>query len=354
MSLIQDALKKAQEQRDRSRESESVPDDVPPRADESFLTGKRKLVYGLLVLVVVIAVVLATVVFKPTAKSSMKSVRGSGQKAPVMTDLNQLKKDAAAKKKALADVGTPPVSTTPSEEPRETEKPEPPVKSRPVKIPPVEQKPQIKARPRPRVGAKKKVSTPKSQVEALIRDGDQLAARRNFVLAVDRYKKALNSEKRVSIYLKLYSSFRAMKNNVLARAYIEEGLKHFPDSFALNKVAAIIHIRAKEFEQALKKIETALSQNKTDYMLLTYKGLCHFHKKDYETALLSFKGSLDLNADAFENYYYIGLIYDNVKNYKKALEFYRVFFSLNPEDKHFKHRNWVINRIRTLEKHLKQ
>jgi len=161
-------------------------------------------------------------------------------------------------------------------------------------------------------------------------------------------------DKRVSLYLKLYSSFRAMKNNVLAGAYIDEGLKDFPESFALNKIAAIIHIRGREFDKALENIETALTQNKADYTIFTYRGLCYFHKKDYEKALLDFKASLDLDSNAVENYYYIALIYDNVKNYKKALEFYRVFFKLNPGTDHFKHRKWVVKRITELERYLRQ
>lgn len=350
MSLIQDALKKAQEQREMGRETGYDAGEVPGRVNEPFFSTKRKLFYGLLFLVVVIAVVVVTVVLKPPAVSSMKPLHGSSQAMPVKAD----------------------VSPTPSEEPKEsgetkeTSKPESPVASTSVTLPAQEQKPEvvkkeeprIKARLRPGSGAPKKqkkekeTATRQTVLEKLIGEGDQLAGRGDFVLAVDRYKKALNAEKRVSVYLKLYSTFRAMKNDVLARAYVEDGLKYFPDSFALNKVAAIVYIRAGEFEKALERVETALAQKANDYMLLTYKGLCLFHKKEYEAALLSFKGSLDLNADAVENYYYIGLIYDNVKNYHKALEFYRVFLSLNPEDEHFKHRDWVINRIRTLEKHL--
>ncbi|MCP5108599.1 MAG: tetratricopeptide repeat protein [bacterium] len=358
MSLIRDALKKAQQERDRDQ-SPDVPgsgeNHNPPEPgharEAAFFTPKRLIVYSLIFLVVVIGLVMVTIVFKPATQSSMKVLRNTGDTGrEVPTQQAQTPPTVQEKHVTPAPSQTPP---PPQKQPvrRETRTPVT-VKRTPVKkfkkTKPA--RPQIEAKERPAPG--KKIPAKVSGCEALIADGDRLVSRRNFVLAVDRYKKALKLEKRVSLYLKLYSAFRALKNKVLAGAYVREGLTHFPDSFSLNKVSAILHIRARAFDKALVNIETALTRNKGDYALLTYKGLCYFHKRDYEQALLSFKESLDLDADAVENYYYIGLIYDNVKDYAKALEFYRVFFKLNPEDRNFKHRNWVISRIRKLEKNI--
>ncbi len=357
MSLIQDALKKAQEEREKGRDA--LPDEAyetyEPRGG-SFFSSKRIIVYSLLFLVVVIAVVFVTVLFKPPAQSTMKALRGGGE-TPLTADINTVKQQNEAKKKALASVPqtppqtrttlTPAASGTPAASAAPVTRRETPVKRKEIKRvePP-------KALP---VKEKKIPSPPgESGFERLVAEGDGLRGQRDFVLAVERYKTALSMEKRVSLYIKLYSTFRAMRNKVLAGAYINEGLKVFPDSFALNKIAAIIHIRGREFDKALGNIETALSQNRADYAVFTYRGLCYFHKKDYEKALLDFKVSLDLDSTAVENYYYIALIYDNVRDHRKALEFYRIFFKLNPGTEHFKHRKWVIKRIAELERYLSQ
>lgn len=357
MSLIQDALKKAQEEREKGRDS--LPDEAyetyGPR-EGSFFSSKRIIIYSLLFLVVVIAVVFATVLFKPPAQSTMKALRGGGE-TPVTAERNTVKRQNEAQKNAQTRTTLTPETPDTSDTSAVSGKPATRRETPPVRVKRAEkiersEKPDITAR---EVPVKTKEAPPKeSRVEQLVKDGDLLRARGDAVLAVERYKEALSMEKRVSLYLKLYSSFRAMKNEVLAGAYIDEGLKDFPDSFALNKIAAIIHIRGREFDKALENIETALTQNKGDYAVFTYRGLCHFHKRDYENALLDFKASLDLDSNAVENYYYIALIYDNVKDYDKALEFYRVFFKLNPETEHFKHREWVIKRIDELERYLRQ
>lgn len=372
MSLIQDALRKAQEERSRGREpgpgdnDNSRYDDLrdnryDDRYDNNdtreergapFFSGKRMLVYSLLFLVVVVSIVFVTVIFKPPTQSTMKVLSGGKETTPVTPDAGTI---AGPKQEAVPMTGMP-VAREPQASPVTMEKAEPtPVqvkKSDPSEV----LKPKIEARAVP-VSVKsvkpKKSAPAESECDRLTAEGDVLSGKREFVLAVDRYKKALAVEKRVSLYLKLYSSFKAMKNHVLARAYIDEGLRDFPDSFALNKVSAILYIRDRDFDRALKSIDTALGQNRGDYAVFTYKGLCHFHKRDYEKALLDFKASLDLNSDAVENYYYIGLIYDNVKDYPKALEFYRVFFKLNPETENFKHREWVVKRINELERYLR-
>jgi tetratricopeptide (TPR) repeat protein len=113
-------------------------------------------------------------------------------------------------------------------------------------------------------------------------------------------------------------------------------------------------IRARKYREAQKHAERALAQDKSDYALYTYLGLCHFHNKRYKEGLEQFQKSLDINSDAIENYYYMGLIFDNMKDYKKALQYYNVFFRLNPKEKNFKHKNWITQRMRTLQQYLNQ
>ena len=215
---------------------------------------------------------------------------------------------------------------------------------------PKQRKEPVKPDPKPSAGVEQ--TKPGATVSRLIEEGDRWLAEGKPEYAVDEYKKALKIKKGPGIYLKLYSAFRVMKNSILARAYISDGLAHYPRDFFLNKISAILHIRGKSYRDALANIETAVKQNDEDYTLFTYKGLCHFHLKDYKQGLLNFQRSLQLNSDAVENYYYIGLIFDNQKQYAKALEYYNAFFKLNPENRNFKHRKWVTRRIRALSQYI--
>ncbi|MCP4147936.1 MAG: hypothetical protein GY757_09305 [bacterium] len=472
MSLIQDALKKAQKERLENDDSPDLPGiQYEQEEADPFFTKKRIITYSAIVLVLVVAVIIVIMVFKP---KEMPSMAIPGKEKPVMSlaDINILKKEVAQKKATVnpgvtnpvkpgvagpvkpgvagplkpgvagpvkpgmtttdntaetvpvkpgvagppkpgvagpvkpgvagppkptanPDTGTtkraktavPPPLVSPAKKPVKIQRPSskpnsfqrkpvekpfaPPIgkpaphrsKSTtpaPVKSPPRKAKSTPHLSPQKSKPAVKKVSVERagtsgsktSPFDKLLQEGNGFNHDQNFVLAVDRYKKALKLKKTPALYFKLYSSFRAMKNPVLARAYIDDGIRFFPENFLLNKISAILYIRAKDYSKALANIEVALGKDNKDYALLTYKGLCYFHKKNYEEALISFRDSLRLSADAVENYYYIGLIYDNTKYYKKALEFYHVFLKLSPESKNFRHRNWVISRIKALEQHL--
>jgi len=185
--------------------------------------------------------------------------------------------------------------------------------------------------------------------ELLVSKGDELYNKKEFLLAVESYRKALKIEKRASLYIKIYQSLKSINNYVLAFSYLKEGVKYFPKSFAINKLLAINYIRNKEFDNAINSIEISLKKVKNDYLLYNYKGLCYFHKKNYEKAIENFKKSLELNPNSFENYYYIGLIHDNLKNYKKALISYKMFLRLNKKNLLKRHTEWVRKRIKLIE-----
>jgi tetratricopeptide (TPR) repeat protein len=190
--------------------------------------------------------------------------------------------------------------------------------------------------------------------EEFAREGDRLIGEKDYLGAVEKYKSALQVRKTPELYHKLYSTFTSMNNNVLAKAYIDDGLKNFPDDFYLNKSAAVVYMKEKDFPRALENVKKASEKNPGDYNLFNYMGMCYYHMKDYAKALYNFQKSLDLNSDAVENYYYIGLIFDNKAQYKKALEYYNAFVKLNREDKNFKHKAWIIQRIKALQEYLNQ
>ena len=80
MSLIQDALKKAQKEREKSRESiRTKSDDQYEQRETTIFTSKRKIIYSLLFLGVLVMVVMVKVIFKPSSQSTLKIIGKSGQ-----------------------------------------------------------------------------------------------------------------------------------------------------------------------------------------------------------------------------------------------------------------------------------
>jgi Tetratricopeptide repeat len=381
MSLISDALKKAQQERDKNQPYEDSPTE-PVQLSSSF-PKKRLIFYGGLLAVIIVVVLVVTVFYKPQSKPSMQALNvhsGPVESKPQTIPVTQSSNEQPPENKKF------PVQ---SPEPEKTQtQPQVPIEKNErqsvsvitKKEPPViqEMKPQVKIKDKPLKEAlkkevvkpkpiiKKPVSKPKTKItlqaeptslpietgiDALIAKGDRLMDQKNPHMAAEQYKGALKIEKSVKLYLKLYYAFKAMKNSVLSRAYIDDGLKHFADDFYLNKISAILYIRARQYRNALENIKNAIKTNDGDYAVFTYQGLCSFHLKDYSNALTSFQTSLKLNSDALENYYYTGLIFDNQKKYAKALEYYNAFYKLNPDGKNFKHHKWVTRRIRLLQQY---
>jgi tetratricopeptide (TPR) repeat protein len=395
MSLISDALKKVQRERDKLQGDRETPQ---PIKGSKLYSGKRLAIYGSLAVIIILAVVIVTIVFNPKKQPQMKALNiQKKQQQPVVEIKKQEKQERAQEQKVAAvepsplekekPSTTPPQQSKPVETPgkkelkKETPKPTPPPsrETKPVvskketiikeKKPPAvikkKKKPAGKTTKKTRTKPRQKIEkikeppqkrkiTGKFSIKELTRQGDEFMSGKKYLQAVEKYKAALKAKKDPNLYLKLYTAFKAMNNSVLARAYIDDGIKHFPENFYLNKISTILYIRAKEYRKALASVKKALAKNPDDYTLYTYRGLCYYHHKDYPKAMEHFQKSLELNSDAVENYYYIGLIYDNRKQYQKALEYYNVFFKLNPDNKNFKHREWIIRRIRTLQKHLNQ
>jgi len=388
MSLISDGLKKAQQEREKFRDEQELPG---PIKGTRLYDNKRLIFYGTVVVVIIAAIIAVTVIFNPKEQGQMKALhlqQNSPEAAverktpefPAKQDMSDARLEARLNNEKspgeMKPSGIGNFSKAAEEEYREEKRP---AKKRDV----VKEKASMKekvidkgnsSKKEKRIAAtktKKPSEIPKIEkieklpekqetkgsagdvsVDRLVEQGDGFAAEKEYFSAVEKYKAALKKEKTPALYLKLYGVYREMNNRVLARAYIEEGLKEFPEDFYLNKTGAVIYIRAKEFEKALNRVKKAIELNPEDYSIYTYQGLCYFHKGDYDEALVHLQQSLDLNSDAVENYYYIGLIFDNRKEYRKALEYYNVFYKLNPDNKNFKHREWIIRRMRTLEEYL--
>jgi len=376
MSLISDALRKAQDERNDREPGEPAErilrDDISP-------IKKRFIFYGSVLVVVIVALIAITIWVIPGKSSSMKTMNVKPGTKPDI--------------KPVTQAGTQPTQPPTASEPTQQQPPQEstqtaaaPTRRRPVqattppaKIPVENLTPRKKSNdpvftnmppkttvakenpPTQSVVPKQSVTRsvksepePPKDASAFLQEGDGFMEERKFPQAVEAYKQSLELSTSPGVYLKLYGAFKAMRNPVLARAYVDDGLKVFPDDFLLNKISAIMHIRARDFKKALINADRAIEKNNADYALYTYQGLCHFHTGNFSEALRSFQRSLEINSDAVENYYYTGLIFDNRKEYKKALEYYTAFLKLSPKDQSFKHKNWALERIESLNKYLEQ
>ncbi len=120
MSLIQDALRKTQEERDKHRQSSDTqhePHHIEEPFDETpFFTPRRKLFYILFGVVVVVAIGAATFLFKPSGPSVKKNTR---PQAPLMTQaqMDKIKNQAEAAKQEKSSLPVVSTTTQPTQQP---------------------------------------------------------------------------------------------------------------------------------------------------------------------------------------------------------------------------------------------
>ena len=143
MSLISDALKKAQQERGSEPESgigwddplddQQLPPEPPEPKRPRSATEKRMIFYGVALAVVLVGIVLATVVFKPEVKSGMKALNTNqnqpafqARQTPPQTTTQQPAGTQSANQASGQDSGqpsnqTPDTSSTNTQQPAETQ-----------------------------------------------------------------------------------------------------------------------------------------------------------------------------------------------------------------------------------------
>lgn len=371
MSLISDALKKAQQDRENLQNPEDeLPDLYIERHRDDSGIKKRIIFYGMILIILILAIFIIMNLANRERDSLIKAVNRNEK--PITTVQPPQKTPVLAIKKSPeiptpssnAEIST--SSTTKHESPVPATSIQPQIKTESKKSTPKHQEPkintstptttsiQIQKPEKIKKGDKIKIKpvetgiNPVISTDELIREGDRKTSNQDYIGAVESYRKALETTRTSELYWKIYAAYSGMNNRVLARAFIDEGLKYFPDDFNLNKSSTVLYIRTKDFPRALASAKKAAVANPRDAHTYTYIGLCYFHMKDYTSALAQFQQSLELDSDAVENYYYTGLIFDNKTDYKRALEYYNAFLKLGSEDRDYKHKTWTIQRIKYL------
>ena len=112
-------------------------------------------------------------------------------------------------------------------------------------------------------------------------------------------------------------------------AQINEAIKSFETSIKLNNTFSesyfnlgIIFFKLKNFSDAERNLNLALSQSPNDYLVLFNLGVINFERKKFIISLDFFKKSFKINPTFFEAAHYIGFCYEKLKDYTKAIEYY--------------------------------
>ena len=369
MSLIQDALKKVQTERDiiqnsNVQETHKKPDLKNNEMDNS--KKKRYIILGIsLALISIISISATFLLIKPVKKVNNNKILNSNllfknktKTSPIIKKTNNNpsipieseKKNNRQKvpvNKKIESKNEPQKVKLQENEPennRQLEKKE-------NVFPVFKQKIQL-------ISNKKKKKLKKKQkhiskFEQLIIKGEILYKNKDYLKAVRYFKDASKIKKTKEIYISIYKCYKNIGNLVLLKAYTEEAITQYKNDAFFNKVLGILSFREKKYRAALPFFETIISQNNKNLEILIYKGLCLFHLKKFEESLLIFNYVLELDKNSIEPYYYIGLIYDNLKNYKTALYYYKTFEKNNGINKNFRHSNWIRQRIGLLERNIR-
>lgn len=318
MSLISEALKKAQQEREGQRGSPEAAYGLGPERPVRPLWKSPLVVTAVLVLVLGALGVWLT---RPPR------VMPQGSLTPLVTEpltpVPQPQGQAEAPEESAAPAE---VVLEPQTEPESKPKPRP-------EQPEENSKPQgvteLREKNEPRVTAEK--GSPRVSPEEELRI-------------------KLRTAESADDFVRLYQLLRQQGDESAAFAMVQRGLKAFPEHGVLNRLGLIGYVRAKEYGKALEHAGPALESDPDQPSLLTYRGLCHFHLKDHPRALADFGRSLALDPQATENIYYLALIYDNEGQYETAVRYYRMFLDRHPKNKSFRHTSYIVDRLGQLQR----
>ncbi len=190
----------------------------------------------------------------------------------------------------------------------------------------------------------------KSKFEILKYKGQKAYSGKSYLNAAMYFRQALRIKKNKILYIYLYKCYKRSDNIILLKAYIIDALKYYKNDAFFNKILGILLFREKNYSEALSVFNSIPKSNNIDIDILSFKALCLFHLKEYKESIWVFKNILKLDRKKIASYYYIGLSYDNIRNYELALYYYNVFIKYGGNKKNFKHINWIRNRIVVLER----
>ncbi len=354
MSLISDALKKVQQEREKANQKETLP--VMPVKKRPLLLIGIVLVIAVLALNLILLRSPARVASQQQSQEPLfKSPQTHSQQNTVATQealVEKERSDSASgnqnESRGVETVEKEVSQTGTAQTNLPQAKPEPAA----------DQKRSLAKEPERKVRVQKTFTDTEEKkaaaenTEQLTAAGDTAFQQKDYLTAYDNYSKALNQRPADrELYKKVYRVLRAAENWPLARTYLQQALRLWPEDYELAIGYLITLLKSGDYQSVVDVSTRLIDVYPGDSALLTYRGLGYFHLKQYQQAEENFSRSLRLSATGFENYYYLGLIADNLKNYQQACSFYRQFLNLAQEDSKFsRHIKFARERVRLIEK----
>jgi tetratricopeptide (TPR) repeat protein len=121
-----------------------------------------------------------------------------------------------------------------------------------------------------------------------------MMAKNDYTSAIEYYKKALNSKRTANNLINLSNAYWYAGQNASAKKYLTEALTLSPTQYKANSILGLIELIEGNIEQAINRLEKALSQKPDDIGNLSNLGLSYLLINRYTDAESLFKKSHEL------------------------------------------------------------
>lgn len=329
MSLISEALKKAEDRRKGMEEKIFLP--LPPHSPRK---RNKTLWYSLAGFVVIIVLVPFLIVL-------LKNNAISERKTPVERRMAVSKQEKVASSvlpASIPEAGVNKVNTTAA----------PPVKASSGEgkgvglVPVTEQSLQM---------ARQKHFLQKLQPQSEEKRQEYYAKDKRSITPGEEQSEDRNEEK-PRVIIKLEGNTRDC-NSLMSEGNFQEAEECFKEQIQKGETRELLtslgicELKLKKWKEAEKAFEKALKMNSTSSLLWFNYGISLFRQKDYEKAENAFSLALRMDPPICEAYYYIGLCRDLKGDEQGALRNYKLSLAcVLPSDI----RRWVVQRIALLIK----
>lgn len=130
--------------------------------------------------------------------------------------------------------------------------------------------------------------------------------------AVEYYSELIGLDyKKPEVYSSLSESYAILGDTVAATEALKKGRERFPENFDLLIIETNIFLAQNNTEGALKNLEQAIEQDKTNPTIFFAVGTTYDQLGMFEKAESAYLNAIELNPDYFEAHYNLGALYVN-------------------------------------------
>ncbi len=327
MSLIMDALKKAQQMRLRGQNSPSFPEPTLKKAK------KRKIkIYSLIFIIFLFT--LATSFFigyeiLPRFTSQKKSAVISQKKEPVLS-VNNIKREAISFKKmdSVAQKKEQSLAVNPSsgdgkekkiERKKETQK----VKEVTPTLPESQKK----------VPLLQKIDEQENTIHTYFNSGVEYYRQREFAKAIQSYKKVIElNPSYFEAYNNLGIIYQDLGDYDKASELYNKAIKVNPQYEKAYNNLGILYLITNRYDEALTAFQNALRINPNNVESNINLGTLYRRKNQFDKSIEYYKKALDINPFHGETHYNLGLVYEQSGDVNLAINHYQKFIQLSSKN----------------------